>query len=280
MPELPEVETVRRGLLPVLEGHRLVRVTARRPDLRFPLPENFVQRVEGRRVETVDRRAKFLLVRLEDGQVLIGHLGMSGRITVFSGSPPPLAKHDHIVFETDAGATVRFNDTRRFGFFDLCADEELDRHPMLSGLGPEPLGDGFNGAWLSDCLSGRRAPVKTAILDQRVVAGMGNIYASESLFRARLSPRRGAYTVAGQRAARLADAIRAVFEDAIAAGGTSLRDHRQVNGELGYFQHSFAVYGRVGEPCPGCSCDVAATGGIRSFVQSGRSTFYCAKQQR
>jgi len=280
MPELPEVETVRRGLASVLEGRRIVRVSARRPDLRFPLPRGFVKRVEGRRVEEVDRRAKFLLVRLEGGLVLIGHLGMSGRIAVYEGAPPRLAAHDHIVFLTDTAVTIRYNDARRFGFFDLCAADELSRHPMLSALGPEPLGDHFDGAWLSTCLTGRSAPVKTAILDQRVVAGMGNIYASESLFRARLSPRRMAHTVSGWRAARLAEAIKAVFNDAISAGGSSLRDHRQTSGELGYFQHRFAVYGRAGEPCPGCDCDVAATGGVRTLVQSGRSTFYCAKQQR
>jgi len=280
MPELPEVETVRRGLVPVLEGRRLVRVSARRQDLRFPLPRQFAARLENRRVEAVDRRAKFLLVRLEGGLVLIGHLGMSGRITVFDGAPPPLATHDHVIFETDAGATIRYTDVRRFGFFDLCTEDQLTRHPMLSALGPEPLDDGFDGAWLTRCLAGRPAPVKTAILDQRVVAGMGNIYASESLFWARLSPRRRAQTVIGRRATRLAEAIKEVFFDAIAAGGSSLRDHRQTSGELGYFQHRFAVYGRVGEPCPGCDCAVAETGGIRALVQSGRSTFYCAKQQR
>jgi len=280
MPELPEVETVRRGLAPVLEGRRLVRVSVRRRDLRFPLPSRFAERLEGRCVDAVERRAKFLLLRLEGGLVLIGHLGMSGRITVFDGTPPPVATHDHVVIETDAGATVRYNDARRFGFFDLCTGGALQCHPMLSELGPEPLGEQFDGAWLSSCLAGRSAPVKTAILDQRVVAGMGNIYASESLFRARLSPRRMARTIVGRRAARLAEAIRAVFNDAIAADGSSLRDHRQTSGELGYFQHRFAVYGRAGEPCLGCDCDVSATGGVRAFVQSGRSTFCCAKQQR
>ena len=280
MPELPEVETVRRGLAPVLEGHRLTRVVRRRPDLRFPFPQDFEARIRGRRVEGVDRRGKFLLIRLDHGLVLIAHLGMSGCFKVFDGDPPPLDAHDHVVFETDAGATLRFHDPRRFGFMDLVASDGLLLHPMLAGLGPEPLGDHFDGIYLSGRLKGRKAPLKAAILDQRVVAGMGNIYACESLFRAGLSPTRAAATIDGRRATRLAAAIKAVFEEAIAAGGSTLRDHRRPSGELGYFQHRFAVYGRTGQPCPGCDCDLQRTGGIRRIIQSGRSTFQCAKRQR
>jgi formamidopyrimidine-DNA glycosylase len=283
MPELPEVETVRRGLVPVLEGRRLLGVTARRRDLRFRLPRDFARRLEGRRVEAVGRRGKFLLLHLDDGWVVLIHLGMSGRIRCFpaaAGPPPPPAAHDHVVFETDAGASLRFNDARRFGFIDLCRAADLPRHPMLSRLGPEPLTDGFDGAGLAARLGGRRTAIKSALGDQSVVAGLGNIYVSESLFRAGLSPKRLADTVKGRRAERLAAAIRAVLEDAIAAGGSTLRDHRRPDGELGYFQHRFAVYGRAGQRCPGCACDVGRTGGIRHIVQAGRSTFYCATRQR
>lgn len=280
MPELPEVETVRRGLAPMLEGRRLIRVIQRRPDLRFPLPEDFEARLRGRRVDRVDRRAKYLLMWLDSEAVLISHLGMSGRFKIFYDDLPPLDKHDHVVFETDEGATLRFHDPRRFGFMDLVVGNDLCRHPMLAGLGPEPLGDEFNGDYLSDKLAGRSAPLKAAILDQRVVAGMGNIYACESLYRAGLSPTRAAATVVGRRAGRLARAIKAVFKEAIAAGGSTLRDHRRPSGELGYFQHRFAVYGRTGEPCPECDCNLRRTGGIRRVVQSGRSTYYCAKRQR
>lgn len=280
MPELPEVETVRRGLAPMLEGRRLTRVVQRRPDLRFPLPEDFEARLLGRRVDRIDRRAKFLLMWLDSGAVLISHLGMSGRFKIFGNDPPPLDKHDHVVFETDEGATLRFHDPRRFGFMDLVAGSDLCRYPMLSGLGPEPLGDKFNGGFLSGRLAGRSAPLKAAILEQRVVAGMGNIYACESLYRAGLSPTRAAATIVGRRAGRLVRAIKTVFEEAIVAGGSTLRDHRRPSGELGYFQHRFAVYGRAGQPCPKCDCNLRRTGGIRCVVQSGRSTFYCAKRQR
>jgi formamidopyrimidine-DNA glycosylase len=271
---------VRRGLAAVLEGRRLVRVFSRRSDLRFPLPADFVTQLTGRRVEIVDRRAKFLLMGLERGLVLIGHLGMSGRFRVFTDKAPPLEPHDHIAFETDAGATLRYHDPRRFGFLDLTAAADLDRHPMLAKLGPEPLGEGFTAPYLEERLRGRSMPIKSAILDQRVVAGMGNIYACESLFRAGVSPNRSAATVVGRRAHKLVTAIREVFNEAIAAGGSSLRDHRQPSGEFGYFQRSLAVYGRAGERCPGCNCEVAAGGGIRRIVQAGRSTFYCAKRQR
>lgn len=271
---------MRRGLAPMLEGRRLTRVVQRRPDLRFPLPENFEARLRGCRVDRVDRRAKFLLTWLDSGVVLIAHLGMSGRFKIYHDDLPPLDKHDHVVLETDEGVTVRFHDPRRFGFMDLVAGSDLCFHPMLAELGPEPLGDAFNGDYLASRLGVRCAPLKAAILDQRVVAGMGNIYACESLHRAGLSPTRTAATIVGRRAVRLAGAIKAVFEEALAAGGSTLRDHRRPSGELGYFQHRFAVYGRTGQPCPGCDCDLQRTGGIRRITQSGRSTFYCAKRQR
>ncbi len=280
MPELPEVETVRRALEAVLEGHVLARVVARRHDLRLPLPADFAARIEDRRVRRVGRRAKYLVIHLDDGTVLIVHLGMSGSFKVFAEAPPPPARHDHVLFETDAGVAIRFSDPRRFGLMALTVGEHLATHPLLAGLGPEPLDGAFDGPLLASRLDGRIGPLKTALLDQTVVAGVGNIYACESLFRAGLSPRRRAGTIKGRRAVRLAEAVGEVLTEAIAAGGSSLRDHRQPSGEVGYFQHSFAVYGREGEPCPGCDCHVAHGGGIRRIVQSGRSTFFCAKRQR
>ena len=279
MPELPEVETVRRGLVGALEGRRLVRVRARRPDLRFPLPPGFEKRLQGLRVETLGRRGKFLLIGLEGDLTLITHLGMSGRFRIYDDPAPALERHDHVIFETEGGS-VRYNDPRRFGFMDLADTKALSRHPWLAGLGPEPLASDFDGPVLARALKGRRGPVKAALLDQAVVAGLGNIYICEALFRAGLSPRRKAGTVQGGRADKLVRAIKDVLAEAIDAGGSSLRDHRRPDGELGYFQHSFAVYGRAGEPCPGCGCDPARTGGIRRIIQSGRSTFYCAAKQR
>lgn len=280
MPELPEVETVRRGLTPDLVGRRLTRVAARRPDLRFPLPDDFAARLTGRRIEAIDRRGKYLLLPLDDGWVWLAHLGMSGCFRLDPAGNPGNDVHDHLVLHLDSGAALTFHDPRRFGFMDLVAADSLEAHPMLARLGPDPLGAGFDTAWLTDRLQGRRTPVKAAILDQGVVAGMGNIYASESLFRARISPERLAASLGRRELQRLVAAIRATFEDAIAAGGSSLRDHRQPSGELGFFQHSFAVYGRAGRPCPDCCCNVAETGGIRRIVQSGRATFFCAHRQR
>ena len=280
MPELPEVETVVRGLRPVFEGRRFKEVEQHRAALRFPLPENFAARLTGRRVERLGRRAKYILIHLDGDEVLLCHLGMSGRMVVEPRPGQPRERHDHIIFRTDDGVEVRFNDARRFGVMDLLPARELATHKLLRGLGPEPLGNDFNGPSLAGALRGKRGPIKTALLDQRVVAGLGNIYACEALFHAGLSPRRRAYTVQGGRAEALARAIRTVLQQAIAAGGSSLRDYVQTDGELGYFQHDWAVYGRAGEPCPGCDCDVAASGGIARLVQSGRSTFFCARRQR
>jgi len=280
MPELPEVETICRGLAAKLEGRRFRRIVQRRPDLRFPLPARFVERLQGRRVDRVRRRAKFFLIHLDDDSVIVGHLGMSGRMIAGLAPVVDFEPHDHVVFETDDGTAIRFNDARRFGFMHLVAGDEFDRHPLLSELGPEPLGNDFNGPVLSAALKGKKTPIKAALIDQRVVAGIGNIYASESLFRAGISPRRMARTVQGERAERLAGAIKDVLTEAIAAGGSSLRDFVHTNGELGYFQHRWAVYEREGQSCPACNCAVAATGGIRRIVQAGRSTFYCPKRQR
>jgi len=282
MPELPEVETVRLGLVPVLEGHRLTGVEVRRPDLRVPIPDNFAARLRGRRVVRLERRAKYLLVHFDDGgDMALIHLGMSGRMVVEGpgqgNAPRPPSPHDHVVFETDAGARVVFNDPRRFGLMTLIAPGAAADHPLLAGLGPEPLAPSFSAEDLARRLRGKAAPIKAALLDQRVVAGLGNIYVCESLFRAGLSPRRRAGTVQGGRADRLHAAIVAVLREAIAAGGSSLRDHRRPDGELGYFQHSFSVYGREDERCPGCDCK---GGVIRRIVQSGRSTFYCPTRQR
>ncbi|MEE8227525.1 MAG: bifunctional DNA-formamidopyrimidine glycosylase/DNA-(apurinic or apyrimidinic site) lyase [Kiloniellales bacterium] len=280
MPELPEVETIVRGLRPHLEGRRLVRVVQRRPDLRFPFPENFAARLTGRRVTGLGRRAKYILIGLDGGEVLLCHLGMSGRMVLDRTEDATLDPHDHVVFETDAGERIRFNDVRRFGLMDLVAEQDLQAHKLLRDLGPEPLGNAFNGAALATALKGRRTPIKAALLDQRIVAGLGNIYACEALFHAGLSPRRQAYTVQGGRAQRLAWAVRDVLQRAIEAGGSSLRDYVQADGELGYFQHHWAVYGRETEPCPGCTCERTRTGAIRRITQAGRSTFYCPTRQR
>ena len=291
MPELPEVETVRRGLQPILEGARIERVEARRPDLRFPFPEKFAERLAGRTVTALGRRAKYLTMHVEGGPVLICHLGMSGsfRIEADQGDGTPGGfhhqrsknpAHDHVVFHvapaSGTPARIVFNDPRRFGFM-LFAEGLPDEHPMLAGLGVEPTGNTVDGPFLAGLLKDRRAPLKAALLDQRLIAGLGNIYVSEALWRAHLSPLRAAGTIAGTsgkaraRSEALAAAIRSVIADAIAAGGSSLRDHTQADGSLGYFQHSFAVYDREGAPCPTPGC----RGHIERVVQSGRSTFYC-----
>lgn len=279
MPELPEVETVRRGLAAVLEGRRLARVEAFRPDLRQPLPERFAETLTGRRIERVGRRAKYLVITLEDGLVLLGHLGMSGRMLVSGLLNTPPGKHDHVRFHTDDGTLVTYCDPRRFGLLTFSSQDSLAEHPLLRDLGPEPLDESFTPQVLGAALAGRRTAIKVALLDQRLVAGLGNIYVSEALFRAAISPLRSAASLTPPDLERLVPAIKTVLTEAIAAGGSSLRDHRQTSGELGYFQHSFAVYGREGQACPGCCCDPARTGGIQRIVQGGRATFYCAKRQ-
>jgi formamidopyrimidine-DNA glycosylase len=288
MPELPEVETVRRGLLPVMEGRRILRADVRRPDLRWPFPPGMADRLTGARVLRMERRSKYILCDLDTGETLILHLGMSGRILIGEGeargaTPGAFALpaampglHDHVVFDLEGGARVTFNDARRFGAMDLVATGAREGHPWLAHLGPEPLGNGFDGPYLRARFEGRRTPVKAALLDQRIVAGLGNIYVCESLFRAGISPLRQAGRIGAPRIETLVRAIRDVLVEAIAAGGSSLRDYRQASGELGYFQHAFRVYGREGGACvtEGCS------GTIRRTVQSGRSSFHCPTCQR
>ena len=277
MPELPEVETVVRGLAARMTHHRLARLDLHRGDLRWPFPRGLKAKAEGRTIEALSRRAKYIVIELDDGGVLLMHLGMSGRMMIFErGSNQPPEPHDHVVFTLDDGTSVRFNDPRRFGMLDYTERDALSRHKLLAGLGPEPLGPEFTGPGLYAALKGKRTPLKAALLDQQVVAGLGNIYVSEALYHAGLSPKRLARTVTPERAERLVTAIQSVLQRAIAAGGSSLRDYVQASGELGYFQHEWAVYGREGERCPGCDCKSR----IRRIVQSGRSTFYCAKRQR
>jgi formamidopyrimidine-DNA glycosylase len=276
MPELPEVETVVRGLERSLVGKRLARLDLARPDLRSAIPKDLAQRLADRRVERFTRRAKYILMHVEGGGVLIAHLGMSGRLVIAPpGKAPPRDRHDHAIFHFDDGTELRLNDARRFGLLDYSEEQGLNEHPRFKHLGPEPLGNQFNGPALARLLKGKKTSVKAALLDQRVVAGLGNIYVCEAMFGAGLSPRRLAGTVTAERAERLATAIRDVLTRAIAAGGSSLRDYVQASGELGYFQHQWAVYGKEGEPCPGCDCGK----GIKRIVQGGRSTFYCAKRQ-
>jgi len=288
MPELPEVETVRRGLDAVMTGRRLGHVTVNRFDLRRKLPADFAARLTGRTVTGIGRRGKYLLIHFEDGGVLLIHLGMSGRMVIDpaggptgdgardGAAPGHRGRHEHVVFEVGNGTIVRFSDPRRFGLMALADGDALEAHPLLAHLGPEPVGEDFTGTVLAARLKGKRTPIKAAMLDQTVVAGLGNIYVCESLFAAGLSPRRIAATVQGGRATRLADAVRRILADAIAAGGATLRDHVAPTGEIGYFQHRFKVYGREGEPCPNADCDAA----IRRIVKSGRSTFHCSHCQR
>jgi len=275
MPELPEVETVRRGLALKMTGHKIVHAELRRQDLRRPFPPMLAQRLTGASIGALGRRGKYILIELDADGTLLLHLGMSGRITAGPGGAPH-APHDHVVLTLDDGTVVRFNDARRFGVLDYIRRGEENAHPLLAGMGPEPLEPGFDGRYLAQKLASKMTPIKAALLDQRIVAGLGNIYVCEALYRAGLSPRRLAATVTGARADKLVAAIRATLSDAIEAGGSSLRDYVQADGELGYFQHHWAVYGREGEPCPACTCKE----GVRRIVQSGRSTFFCAKKQR
>ncbi len=294
MPELPEVETVRTALEPAMVGRGFTRVQQRRPDLRFPFPEKFVSRLEGQSIVAVRRRAKYLLIDLAGGETLIAHLGMSGRMTVipptggaratatYHQSVPAdapdeaLQVHDHVVFDLDDGTRIVFNDHRRFGMMDLAATGEIENYKFFAKMGPEPLGNGFSETHLDQVLAGKSTPIKAALLDQRIVAGLGNIYVCEALYRSGISPKRLARTVPGKRVTRLVPAVRDVLRDAIAAGGSSLRDYAHTDGSLGYFQHTFSVYDCEGKPCRTSGCD----GVVRRIVQSGRSSFYCGKCQR
>ncbi len=288
MPELPEVETVRRGLAPVLEGAVIAQAYVNRPDLRWPFPERMAERLTGARVQQLRRRSKYILADLSTEETLIIHLGMSGRMIISAGETtraapgvfhhkhPAPEKHDHVVLDTDAGARITFNDARRFGAMDLTPTAEAEAHWLLKDLGPEPLGNNFNEDHLAAAFQGKRTPVKAALLDQRIVAGLGNIYVCEALYRAHISPLRHAGRISRPRIAQLVADIRDVLAEAIEAGGSSLRDYRQADGDLGYFQHNFRVYGREGEPCQTPDCP----GVIRRKVQSGRSSFYCPTCQR
>jgi formamidopyrimidine-DNA glycosylase len=293
MPELPEVETVRRGLEPCLAGRRIVRVEQRRRDLRFPFPDNFAARLEGQTVDALTRRAKYMLWRLSGGETLVVHLGMTGRFTVtqghrrqrpgaFAHEAGEHAKHDHVVIHLHDGTTISYNDARRFGYMLLMPPDELEVHPLFAGLGVEPLGNAFNADYLAGKAIGKGVDLKAFLMDQRIVAGLGNIYVCEALHRAGLSPNRAAKSLADrkgrptQRAERLVPAVKSVLTEALAAGGSTLRDYRHANGDLGYFQHTFAVYGRTAEPCrkPGCG------GIVRRAVHAGRSTFFCSNCQK
>ncbi|WP_137135852.1 bifunctional DNA-formamidopyrimidine glycosylase/DNA-(apurinic or apyrimidinic site) lyase [Rhizobium sp. FKY42] len=296
MPELPEVETVRRGLAPVMENMTVLSLEARRPDLRFPFPDDFSARVSGRRIVGLGRRAKYLLIDLDDGMTIIAHLGMSGSFRIEQGDLSDLpgefhyvrskdGKHDHVVFHLEseeAACRVIYNDPRRFGFMHLWPRAELDLYPAFAGMGPEPTGNLLDADVLAKKFEGRSQPLKSLLLDQTVIAGLGNIYVCEALWRAGLSPlRKGATLVTGSgnpgpALETLVQAIRDVIADAIAAGGSSLRDHIQTDGSLGYFQHSFAVYDQEGQPCRRDGCG----GTIERVVQSGRSTFFCATCQK
>lgn len=264
-----------------MQGKRIERLEVNRPDLRFPFPQRFRERVEGAQIILMGRRAKFLVTELSTDEALIMHLGMSGRFTVnsqgtadFHFDPGTNPAHDHVVFHMEGGATVTYNDPRRFGFMELWPLAELDLYPRLTHLGPEPLSNGFSSAYLDEVLSGKAAPIKAALLDQAIIAGLGNIYVCEALFRSGISPRRKASTIAGKRAERLAPAINEVIAEAIAAGGSSISDFASASGELGYFQKQFHVYDREGKPCDTCGS------AIQRIVQSGRSTFFCSTCQR
>lgn len=275
MPELPEVETVCRGLAPVLEGYRLTSVEIRRKNLRKPFPKGMAARLTGKRVVRLARRAKYILAEIDSGETLVIHLGMSGRMTVTT--PPddtPPGKHDHVVFQTDAPAKIVFTDPRRFGLMTLVSTAEIDDDPLFAKIGIEPFSNLFHDAYLATALKGKKTPIKSALLDQSVIAGIGNIYACEALFRAHINPKRMAMKLRGAELGLLTEAIRQVLSEAIAAGGSSISDHRQADGTLGYFQHAFRVYGREGEPCTTCGAP------IKRIVQAGRSTFFCAKCQK
>ena len=284
MPELPEVETVRRGLAPVLEGGVIARVLLQRPNLRFPFPKDFAKRLKGRRVLALRRRAKYLVAALDDGSFLVMHLGMSGSFRLDHGPPigePYIPRgrdpaHDHVIFDFENGARVTYNDPRRFGYMLLLGPGEMEKHPLFKDLGVEPLGPELTPEFLAKALQGRKAPLKAALSDQKNIAGLGNIYVCEALFRAGLSPTRAAGSLTSAATRRLAKAIKEVLAEAIEAGGSSLRDHRQTDGSLGYFQHNFRVYDREGEPCVRKGCK----GVVARITQSGRSTFFCPECQK
>ncbi len=272
MPELPEVETVMQGLMPVMKGFQLLSVEQNRPNLRYPFPEKFVERLEGRIILDLSRRAKYIIMTLDSGESMILHLGMSGRVQIFHEEYIPKT-HDHAVFRLSNGVTISYNDARRFGFIDLCSTEVLARHKAFHKLGPEPLSDQFTAAYLSTILKAKSGPIKSVLLDQSVVAGLGNIYVCEALYMSHIHPSRPAKDVKPSELPTLVTAIKELLLKAIAAGGSTLKDHQQPNGEMGYFQHTFQVYGRAGKPCHICLAP------IWRMQHAGRSTFYCSSCQ-
>ncbi len=271
MPELPEVETVMQGLMPVMDGQRILRAEMRREGLRWPFPERFAARLTGARVQGMHRRAKYILMALDSGESLLVHLGMSGKITIDESGDEPPAKHDHVVLDMENGTRILFNDPRRFGSLDLVPSANPEAHKLLASLGPEPLGNRFDAEYFGEQLKRRKTPIKSAMLDQKIVAGLGNIYVCEALWRAGISPLSSSAALNPAHVAALTGHIRDVLREAIRAGGSSLKDYRQANGELGYFQHSFKTYGREGEACQKPDCH----GEIVRITQAGRSSFYC-----
>lgn len=276
MPELPEVETTKRGLIPSLKGRTVVSVTKRRDKIRIPIPDDFEERIEGRRVLSIDRRAKYLQILLDSGDIIICHLGMSGKFTIREKDDIPFEKHDHVIFETDRGEWIIYNDPRRFGLMTLCAQHELADHKLFKSMAVEPLGNEFNGVYLKEKLTGKTSAIKTNLLDQRVVVGLGNIYVCEALNRAKISPVKKATDLSLDETERLVPIIRDILNRAIEAGGSSLKDFVGTDGDLGYFQHQFTCYGREGEPCQNSDCG----GEIERIIQGGRSTFYCPACQK
>ena len=283
MPELPEVETVMRGLSPVCVGQTIVEVEQRRADLRIPFPENMSERLSGVSINRLKRRAKYIQVFLDNNEVLVIHLGMSGRVSIIPATEAidykPI-KHDHVIFTLSSGIKIVYNDPRRFGMIFIVLHDQLMDHSAFSHLGPEPLGNDFSAPILVERLKGKKTSIKQALLDQRVVVGVGNIYACEALYMSGISPLKSAHLIRGKKADLLVTSIRQVLSRAIEAGGSTLKDYRHANGELGYFQHNFTVYDQEKQACPSCDCDINKTGGIQRVVQSGRSTFYCPRKQR
>lgn len=280
MPELPEVETVCRGLAKAIKGARISAVEQHRPDLRMAMPPHLPARLKGRLIEAVRRRAKYILITLNKDETLLMHLGMSGRMLLSHNDHMPPGKHDHLVFHFDNGITLRFNDPRRFGMCDLVPQKDLPKHKLLRALGVEPLGKDLTVNFLEKKFKGKKTSIKDTLMDQRIIAGLGNIYVCEALFYAQMDPKRRTGACRKEQIARLVPAIRKVLNAAIKAGGSSLRDYVQTDGGLGYFQHHFAVYDREGKKCPGCTCNPAKTGGVKRFTQGGRSTFYCPTKQK
>lgn len=281
MPELPEVETVRQGLLPAMKNKVIENVTLNRMDLRVSIDSNFKKLTDGQQIQNIIRRGKYILAFLDSGHGFVLHLGMSGRVNIYEdrdGYEP--AKHDHVIWDMDDGGRIVFNDPRRFGMLYLTTEQNWQDEPPFNKMGPEPLSNSFSGRVLAEALKNKRSPIKTALLDQRVVSGVGNIYACEALYDSGIHPERASNSLSENETTRLAGAVRDVLQRAIAAGGSTLKDYAKTDGSLGYFQYSFSVYDREGHSCPSCDCDKIKTCAIKRIVQSGRSTFYCPQKQK